>query len=100
MPSQITLSLSIGGPANRQVTFTQDLRNTADCDCHLEGWVLKARIRYCKGSMPDRLSIHEPVLIDTIGHCAGAIVFGILLYFFAVNWMRAGERSEVYRRLF
>src|SRR5579862_2635881 len=41
--------------------------------------------------MPDRLSIHEPVLVNTIGHCAGVIVFGILLYLFVVNWRRARE---------
>jgi len=41
--------------------------------------------------VPDRLSIHEPVLVNTIGHCAGAIVFGILLYLFVVNWRRARE---------
>ena len=41
--------------------------------------------------MPDRLSIHEPVLVNTIGHCAGAIIFGILLYLFIVNWHRARE---------
>ena len=47
-----------------------------------------------KDSMPDRLSIHEPVLVNTIGHCAGAIIFGILLYFFVVNWCaRREERS-------
>ena len=45
--------------------------------------------------MPDRLSIHEPVLVNTIGHCAGAIIFGILLYFFAVNWMRAREKRSI-----
>jgi two-component system LytT family sensor kinase len=45
--------------------------------------------------MPDRLSIHEPVLVNTIGHCAGAIIFGILLYFFVVNWMRAREKRSV-----
>jgi hypothetical protein len=45
--------------------------------------------------MPDRLSIHEPVLVNTIGHCAGAIVFGILLYLFAVNWKRAREERNV-----
>src|SRR5207302_324264 len=26
--------------------------------------------------MLDRLSIHEPVLVNTIGHCAGAVIFG------------------------
>jgi two-component system LytT family sensor kinase len=41
--------------------------------------------------MPDRLSIHEPVLVNTIGHCAGAIIFGILLYLFVVNWRHARE---------
>jgi two-component system, LytTR family, sensor kinase len=45
--------------------------------------------------MPDRLSIHEPVLVNTIGHCAGAIIFGILLYFFVVNWMRAREKRSI-----
>jgi two-component system LytT family sensor kinase len=45
--------------------------------------------------MPDRLSIHEPVLVNTIGHCAGAIIFGILLYFFAVNWMRTREERGI-----
>ena len=45
--------------------------------------------------MPDRLSIHEPVLVNTIGHCAGAIIFGILLYLFAVNWKRAREERSI-----
>ena len=45
--------------------------------------------------MPDRLSIHEPVLVNTIGHCAGAIIFGILLYFFVVNWKRAREKRSI-----
>ena len=42
--------------------------------------------------MPDWLSIHEPVLVNTIGHCAGTVIFGMLLYFFLVNWRR--EREE------
>jgi two-component system LytT family sensor kinase len=41
--------------------------------------------------MPDWLSIHEPVLVNTIGHCAGAVLFGMLLYFFLLNWRRARE---------
>src|SRR5271155_3575058 len=46
--------------------------------------------------MPDRLSIHAPVLVNTIGHCAGAIVFGILLHLFLLDWRRAtGERSAL-----
>ena len=42
--------------------------------------------------MPDWLSIHEPVLVNTIGHCAGAVLFGMLLYFFLLNWRH--EREE------
>jgi hypothetical protein len=41
--------------------------------------------------MPDWLSIHEPVLVNTIGHCAGAVIFGMLLYFLLVNLRRTGE---------
>src|SRR5437762_1186068 len=44
--------------------------------------------------MPDRLSIHEPVLVNTIGHSAGAVIFGILLYLFVVNWRRAREERS------
>ena len=44
--------------------------------------------------MPDRLSIHEPVLVNTIGHSAGAVIFGILLYLFVVNWKRAREERS------
>jgi hypothetical protein len=39
--------------------------------------------------MPDRLSLHAPVLVNTIGHCAGAIAFGILFYLFILDWRRA-----------
>jgi len=41
--------------------------------------------------MPDWLSIHEPVLVNTIGHSAGAVIFGMLLYFLLVNRRRTGE---------
>src|SRR5467141_2559710 len=44
--------------------------------------------------MPDRLSIHAPVLVNTIGHCAGAVIFGILLYLFVVNWRRTREERS------
>jgi two-component system LytT family sensor kinase len=44
--------------------------------------------------MPDWLSIHEPVLVNTIGHCAGTVIFGMLLYFFLVNWRRAREERS------
>ena len=44
--------------------------------------------------MPDWLSIHAPVLVNTIGHCAGAVIFGILLSLFLLNWRRSrGEGS-------
>ena len=45
--------------------------------------------------MPDWLSIHEPVLINTIGHAAGAVIFGMLLYFLLINWRRAGEERTL-----
>ncbi len=45
--------------------------------------------------MPDWLSIHEPVLVNTIGHCAGAVIFGMLLYFFLVNRRRASENRTL-----
>ena len=44
--------------------------------------------------MPDRLSLHAPLLVNTIGHCAGALAFGILLYLLLLDWRRAtAERS-------
>src|SRR5260370_13336204 len=45
--------------------------------------------------MPDRLSLHAPVLVNTIGHCAGAIAFGILLYLLLLNWRRATEERSL-----
>jgi len=41
--------------------------------------------------MPDWLSIHKPVLVNTIGHCAGTVIFGMLIYFLLVNRRRTGE---------
>lgn len=44
--------------------------------------------------MPDRLSLHAPLLVNTIGHCAGALAFGILFYLLLLDWRRAtAERS-------
>jgi len=44
--------------------------------------------------MPDRLSLHGHVLVNTIGHCAGTLAFGILLYLLLLDWRRATfERS-------
>ena len=46
--------------------------------------------------MPDRLSFHTPVLANTIGHFAGAVAFGILLYLLVVDWRRnPGERGSL-----
>lgn len=42
--------------------------------------------------MPDWLSIHKPVLVNTIGHAAGAVIFGMLLYFLVVNMRRSGKK--------
>jgi two-component system, LytTR family, sensor kinase len=41
--------------------------------------------------MPDWLSVHKPVVVNTIGHSAGVVIFGILLYLFLINWRRARE---------
>src|ERR1700733_4825869 len=46
--------------------------------------------------MQDLLSIHEPVLVNTIGHCAGVLIFGLLVYLFLVNrWRTSEERSAL-----
>ena len=45
--------------------------------------------------MPDWLSIHEPILINTIGHCAGALIFGMLLYYLLLNLRRAGDHRSI-----
>ena len=37
--------------------------------------------------------MHEPVLVNTIGHCAGALIFGLLVYLFLVNrWQTSDAR--------
>jgi GAF domain-containing protein len=46
--------------------------------------------------LTETIGIHEPLLVNTLGHCAGAAVFGILLYLFAVDWRRSGRsRSKL-----
>ena len=46
--------------------------------------------------MPDWLSIHAPVLVNTIGHAAAAVMFGILLSLLLLDWRRARyERSSL-----
>jgi len=42
-------------------------------------------------SMPDWITIHQPVLINTVGHSVGAVVFGTLLYFLWLNRNRSGQ---------
>jgi two-component system LytT family sensor kinase len=44
--------------------------------------------------MPDWLSVHKPIVVNTIGHSAGFVIFGILLYLFLVNWRRAREERS------
>jgi hypothetical protein len=44
--------------------------------------------------MPDWLSVHKPVVVNTIGHSAGVVIFGILLYLFLVNRRRAREERS------
>jgi len=39
--------------------------------------------------MTDQLSIHGPILANTLGHCGGALVFGTLLYLFLLDWYRS-----------
>jgi hypothetical protein len=57
---------------------------------------LSRKFDMLKVKMPDRLSFHGPVLVNTVGHCAGAIIFGILLYLFVMSWKRAhGGRSSL-----
>ena len=46
--------------------------------------------------MQDLLNIHEPVLVNTIGHCAGVLIFGLLVYLFLVNrWQTSEGRSAL-----
>jgi hypothetical protein len=45
--------------------------------------------------MPDRLSIHAPTLVNTVGHAAGAIIFGILLYLLFIDWHRNRRRAAL-----
>ncbi len=44
--------------------------------------------------MPDWLSIHEPILVNTIGHSAGAAIFAMLLYFLAMNRRCTGNKRS------
>jgi len=37
--------------------------------------------------------------VNTIGHCAGAVIFGMLLYFFLVNRRRAGDARSSLRTM-
>lgn len=39
--------------------------------------------------MTDQLSIHGPILANTLAHCAGALIFGTLFYLFLIDWYRS-----------
>ena len=45
--------------------------------------------------MPDRLSMHGPVLVNTLGHCAGALAFGILLFLLVVDWRHDRQEKSI-----
>lgn len=39
--------------------------------------------------MTNQFSVHGPILANTLGHCAGALIFGTLLYLFLLDWYRS-----------
>lgn len=45
--------------------------------------------------MPDRLSLHAPTLVNTIGHSAGVIIFAILLYLLFLDWRRNPKGKRI-----
>ncbi len=44
--------------------------------------------------MPDTFDIHEPLLVNTLGHSAGVLVFGIFLFLFLRDWRNARLRGS------
>ncbi len=44
--------------------------------------------------MPETLDIHEPLLVNTLGHSAGVLVFGIFLFLFLRDWRNAYIRRS------
>jgi two-component system LytT family sensor kinase len=44
--------------------------------------------------MPDRITMHHGTLGNTLGHCAGIAIFGILLYLFFLDWRRSGRNRS------
>src|SRR5262245_23084015 len=44
--------------------------------------------------MPKTLDIHEPLLLNTLGHSAGVLIFGIFLYLFLRDWRGARLRRS------
>ncbi len=44
--------------------------------------------------MPDTLNIHEPLLVNTLGHSAGVLIFGIFLYLYLRDWPSARLRRS------
>ena len=45
--------------------------------------------------MPDRLSMHGPILVNTLGHCAGAVAFGILLFLLVLDWRHDRQEKSI-----
>ena len=44
--------------------------------------------------MPETLDIHEPLLVNTLGHSAGVLIFGIFLFLFLRDWRNARLRRS------
>ena len=44
--------------------------------------------------MPDTLDIHEPLLVNTLGHSAGVLIFAIFLFLFLRDWRNARLRRS------
>lgn len=44
--------------------------------------------------MPETLDIHEPLLVNTLGHSAGVLIFGIFLLLFFRDWRSARLRRN------
>jgi len=44
--------------------------------------------------VPESLDIHEPLLVNTLGHSAGVLIFGIFLYLILRDWRNARLRNS------
>ena len=45
--------------------------------------------------MPVSVDIHQPVLVNTLGHCAGVLIFGSFLYLFLRDRRRARQQTSL-----